>query len=111
MVKSPVEGQQQQDNCFECPVNFYLLEEGVEVEQARDARPACLDCPGGADCYGGARIVPKAGHWRNFEMEEREVEISRRETGSLEVKALVFPCPPNNCEGANNTCREGHYGP
>lgn len=58
MVKSPVEGQQQQDNCFECPVNFYLLEEGVEVEQARDARPACLDCPGGADCYVSNSIAP-----------------------------------------------------
>lgn len=61
---------------------------------------SCLDCPTGAYCPGGDKVLPEAGYWR-----------------SSELSKIVYPCPVSNACLGNTTetdyiggCTDGYTG-
>lgn len=74
--------------CVMCPENKFSLE-------ITDA--SCTDCPVGAKCPGGDKIIPEVGYYRSL--------IDRRS---------VLPCwtDTESCLGfSDGNCSEGYYGP
>uniref|UniRef100_A0A7S0Z359 Tyrosine-protein kinase ephrin type A/B receptor-like domain-containing protein n=1 Tax=Hemiselmis tepida TaxID=464990 RepID=A0A7S0Z359_9CRYP len=115
------------DQCVECPISTYSLSPArwspnaslsvQAVENAIDAVGLCLDCPIGAFCPGGARVLPLPGFWREevtrrVLLSEEAVVIHRRSTHESGVGEMVklYQCSPGACLG-NWTCANGHQGP
>ena len=61
----------------------------------------CLKCPVGADCPGGAALVPQEGFWL-------DIQASRRKISGITVD--ILKCPPRACNSGGN-CTEGRTGP
>ncbi len=95
------------------------------------AESLCLPCPPGAECPGGANVVPLEGFWAVSRTEKNGVqrraeaaigvEVRRRRINTMisyihtkfshDIRNLqVVRCPPGACLG-NGTCSEGRTGP
>ena len=102
-----------EDECTICEVGKYLLDQ--------NNFSACLNCPLGALCKGGADLVAQDGFWREpdnstaFLTNESSNPRLRRQGNTSEPKirprsAQVHRCPPGSC-GKDNMCLKNRTGP